>query len=56
LPGGVRAIGEPKLSLAQKLALFDPDRHGGEVMTTGRIGLPSWNCAPRPNAQGHVEP
>ena len=34
----VRAIGEPKLSLAQKLAAFDPDRHGGEVMATGRIG------------------
>ena len=30
----VRAIGEPKLSLAQKLAAFDPDRHGGEVMGT----------------------
>ena len=33
----VRAIGEPKLSLAQKLAAFDPDRHGGEVMGTGRV-------------------
>jgi antitoxin MazE len=26
----IRAIGEPRLSLAQKLAAFDPDRHGGE--------------------------
>lgn len=34
----VRAIGEPKLSLAQKLAAFDPDRHGGELMATGRVG------------------
>ena len=34
----VRAVGEPKLSLAQKLAAFDPARHGGEVMVTGRIG------------------
>ena len=34
----VRAIGEPKLSLAQKLAAFDPDRHGGEVMTTTLVG------------------
>ncbi len=34
----VRAIGEPKLSLAQKLAKFDPDRHGGEVMATARVG------------------
>jgi len=30
----VRAIGVSKLSLAQKLAAFDPDRHGGEVMGT----------------------
>jgi antitoxin MazE len=34
----VRAIGEPKLSLAQKLAAFDPDRHAGEAMATGRVG------------------
>jgi antitoxin MazE len=34
----VRAIGEPKLSLAQKLAAFDPDRHGGEIMATARVG------------------
>jgi antitoxin MazE len=34
----VRAVGEPKLTLAQKLAAFDPDRHGGEVMATRRVG------------------
>jgi antitoxin MazE len=34
----IRAVGEPKLSLAQKLVAFDPDRHGGEVMATGRVG------------------
>jgi antitoxin MazE len=34
----VRPVGEPKLTLAQKLALFDPVKHGGEVMTTGRVG------------------
>ena len=34
----VRAIGEPKLSLAQRLAAFDPDRHGGELMPTKRVG------------------
>jgi antitoxin MazE len=34
----VRTIGEPKLSLAQKLAAFEPDRHGGEAMATGRVG------------------
>jgi hypothetical protein len=27
----VRPIGEPKLTLAQKLAAFDPTLHGGEV-------------------------
>lgn len=38
--GGVflRMVGKPKLTLAQKLAQFDPDLHGGEVMATGRIG------------------
>jgi antitoxin MazE len=34
----VRAIGEPRLTLAQRLAAFDPIRHGGEVMITGRVG------------------
>ena len=30
---------EPKLSLAQKLAAFDPALHGGEVMATRPIGI-----------------
>lgn len=34
----VRAVGEPKLRLAQRLASLDPDRHGGEVMPTARVG------------------
>jgi antitoxin MazE len=34
----VRAIGEPKLTLAQKLAAFDPALHGGEAMATGPVG------------------
>jgi antitoxin MazE len=34
----VAAVGEPRLTLAQKLALFDPERHSGEVMATTRIG------------------
>ena len=34
----VRAIGEPRLTLAQKLAAFDPVRHAGEAMVTGRVG------------------
>ena len=34
----VKSVGEPKLTLAQKLALFNPAKHSGEVMATGRIG------------------
>lgn len=34
----VKPIGEPKLTLAQKLALFDPAVHGGEVMLTRPVG------------------
>ena len=34
----VKAVGEPKLTLAQKLAAFDPTRHAGEAMVTGRVG------------------
>lgn len=34
----VRAAGKPKLTLAQKLKAFDPKRHGGEAMATGRLG------------------
>lgn len=38
--GGVllRAVGEPKLTLAQKLKAFDPEVHGGEAMASGRVG------------------
>lgn len=35
----VKSIGAPKLTLAQKLAVFDPVKHGGEVMATGRVGV-----------------
>jgi antitoxin MazE len=34
----VAAAGEPRLTLKQKLARFDPERHGGEVMATRRAG------------------
>ena len=38
--GGVflRAVGEAKLTLAQKLKAFDPAIHGGEAMAPGRVG------------------
>ncbi len=34
----VRPVGQPKLSLAQKLALFDPTLHGGQLMQTVPVG------------------
>jgi antitoxin MazE len=34
----VKALGEPKLTLAQKLAAFDPALHSGEVMAAGPVG------------------
>jgi antitoxin MazE len=34
----VRPIGEPKSTLAQKLAAFDPGLHGGEAMPTAPVG------------------
>ena len=34
----VRPLGEPKLTLAQKLAAFDPAVHGGEVMGARPVG------------------
>ena len=34
----VSPTGKPFLSLAQRLALFDPQQHGGEAMVTGRVG------------------
>ncbi len=34
----VKPVGTPKLSLAQKLALFDPAKHSGEAMETDRVG------------------
>jgi antitoxin MazE len=34
----VKALGEPKLTLAQKLAEFDPQLHGGEVMGARPVG------------------
>jgi antitoxin MazE len=34
----VRPIGEPKLTLTQKLAAFDPALHGGEAIATYPVG------------------
>ena len=34
----VKRAGKPRLTLAQKLAAFDPARHGGEAMVTRPVG------------------
>lgn len=34
----VKAVGEPKRTLVQKLALFDLTKHGGEAMASGLVG------------------
>jgi antitoxin MazE len=34
----VRPVGPRRLTLDEKLARFDPSRHGGEAMPTGRVG------------------
>lgn len=34
----LRPAGAPKLTLAQKLKQFDPAKHGGEAVVTGRVG------------------
>ena len=35
----VRPTGEPKLTLEERLKIFDPKKHGGEVMASKHIGL-----------------
>jgi len=42
--GGIflRVQGEPKLSLAQKLKAFEPSKHSGEAMASGRVGAESF--------------
>jgi len=34
----VKPVGPRKLTLAERLALFDPAKHGGEAMATGLVG------------------
>ncbi|MEJ7688450.1 MAG: PbsX family transcriptional regulator [Variovorax sp.] len=34
----LRPTGRPRLTLAQKLKAFDPQRHGGEAMATRPVG------------------
>ena len=34
----VKSLGEPRLTLAQRLAAFNPDLHGREVIVTTQMG------------------
>lgn len=38
----ITPISSPPLSLEERLARFDPERHGGEAMATERIGAERW--------------
>ncbi len=38
----IRPVGEELPTLVQRLARFDPQRHGGEIMTAERIGSERW--------------
>lgn len=35
----VKPVGPRKLTLDERLKLFDPEKHGGEAMTTENIGV-----------------
>lgn len=39
----IRPVDTTRLTLEQRLAIYDPDRHGGEQMTTtGTLGAELW--------------
>lgn len=38
----IRPVADAPLSLEQRLARFDPARHGGEVMASQAIGAERW--------------
>lgn len=38
----ITPVAETALTLEQRLALFDPARHGGEAMASERIGAERW--------------
>jgi antitoxin MazE len=38
----IRPVVPTRLTLEQRLATYDPSRHGGEVMATGREGAERW--------------
>ncbi len=38
----IRAVGEAPLSLEQRIARFEPAKHGGEVMDSPLMGAERW--------------
>lgn len=38
----ITPVDQAPLTLAQRLALFDPARHGGEAMATALLGAERW--------------
>lgn len=38
----IRPVGEVTQTLEQRLAMFDPARHGGEVMQSQALGAEKW--------------
>ena len=38
----ITPVADTLLTLEQRLALFDPERHGGEAMASPRIGAERW--------------
>lgn len=38
----ITPIQDAPLTLEQRLARFDPERHGGEAMTTTEVGAEQW--------------
>jgi antitoxin MazE len=38
----IRPVGDAELTLDQRLARFDPARHGGEVMQGQAVGAERW--------------
>lgn len=38
----ITPIQDAPLTLEQRLARFDPERHGGETMTTTEVGAEQW--------------
>ncbi len=38
----IAPVAETTLTLEQRLARFDPDKHGGEAMDAARLGAEQW--------------